>query len=84
MPGSPRKSSARKAKPVIDPKPPFDPRTHDGPMPTPCNGVCVMNRQTGYCDGCQRSLDEIVEWGSASESRKRQVWIALESRRAAP
>lgn len=82
-PDSPKKSSARKAKRVIEIKPLFDPRTHDGPLPTPCNGVCVMDGHSGFCKGCQRSLDEIVEWGAASESRKRQVWIAIESRRTA-
>jgi predicted Fe-S protein YdhL (DUF1289 family) len=42
-----------------------------------------MDKQSGFCKGCQRTLDEIVEWGAASESRKRQVWVAIESRRAA-
>ncbi len=64
-------------------KPAFDPRTHQGPLPTPCTGVCVMNAQTGFCQGCLRSIDEIADWGLASESRKRQIWIALEQRRRA-
>ena len=63
-------------------KPPFDPRTHEGPLPTPCTGVCVMDAQTGFCKGCLRTIEEIVEWGAASESRKRQVWIELDRRRA--
>jgi predicted Fe-S protein YdhL (DUF1289 family) len=42
-----------------------------------------MDKQSGFCKGCQRTLDEIVEWGAASESRKRQFWVAIESRRAA-
>ena len=64
-------------------KPPFDPCTHEGPLPTPCTGVCVMDAQTGFCKGCLRTIEEIVEWGAASESRKRQVWIELDRRRAA-
>jgi predicted Fe-S protein YdhL (DUF1289 family) len=42
-----------------------------------------MDAQTGFCRGCLRSIDEIADWGLASESRKRQVWIALEQRRLA-
>ena len=68
---------------MTDPKPPFDPISHEGPMPTPCTGVCVMDQQTSLCKGCLRTIDEIAEWSVASESRKRQVWIALEQRHAA-
>ncbi len=82
MPGSPRKSSAHELEPVTEKKPPFDPRKHQGPLPTPCTGVCVMDAQTGYCKGCLRTIDEIADWGIASESRKRQIWIALGQRRA--
>jgi len=82
MPSSTKRSSARKAKPVIEIRPPFDPRTHHGPLPTPCIGVCVMHETTGLCTGCLRTIDEIIDWGLAPEERKRQIWIALEARRA--
>ena len=52
-------------------------------MPTPCTGVCVMDETSGLCKGCLRTIDEIADWSLASESRKRQVWIALEQRRTA-
>jgi len=42
-----------------------------------------MDSHSGFCKGCYRSLDEIVEWGTASESRKREVWVTIESRRIA-
>ncbi|MFM8465639.1 MAG: DUF1289 domain-containing protein [Burkholderiaceae bacterium] len=61
---------------------PFNPETHAGPLPTPCIGVCVMHEQTKRCTGCLRTIEEIVDWGMASEERKRQIWIALERRRA--
>ena len=60
---------------------PFDPLTHSGPLPSPCIGVCVMDAQSGLCTGCLRTIDEIADWGMAPEERKRQIWIALESRR---
>ena len=61
---------------------PFDPRTHAGPMPSPCIGICVMDEASGLCKGCQRTIDEIIDWGSAPEARKRQVWLAILERRA--
>jgi uncharacterized protein len=50
---------------------------------SPCINVCVMNPQTALCDGCQRSLDEIAVWGSASEAQKRAIWQLIRQRRAA-
>jgi uncharacterized protein len=81
-PSSIKRSSARKIEPVTELRPPFDPRTHSGPLPTPCIGVCVMHEQTDLCTGCLRTIDEIIDWGLAPEERKRQIWIALEARRA--
>lgn len=63
--------------------PPFDPRTHQGRLPSPCTSVCVMQPDTGLCQGCQRSIDEIIGWSSASEDRKRAIWLTLLARRAA-
>lgn len=62
---------------------PVDPRNHPGPLPSPCIGICVMEPSSGLCQGCQRTVDEIVDWGLASESRKRQVWLAILQRRGA-
>ena len=61
---------------------PFDPRTHAGPLPSPCIGICVMEEGSGLCKGCQRTIDEIIDWGMAPEARKRQVWLAILERRA--
>lgn len=45
--------------------------------PSPCNSVCRMDEASGLCTGCLRSIAEIIEWGQASDPRKRQVWAAL-------
>ena len=60
----------------------FDPMSHAGPMPSPCIGLCVMAPQTGLCEGCLRSIDEIIDWSSASEARKRAIWLAIGVRRS--
>jgi predicted Fe-S protein YdhL (DUF1289 family) len=39
-----------------------------------------MNRDTGYCEGCLRSIEEIVAWGSATDDYKRAVWARLAER----
>ena len=59
----------------------FDPSRHAGPMPSPCISLCVMNPDTDLCQGCQRSIDEIIEWSTATEPRKRAIWLAIQERR---
>jgi predicted Fe-S protein YdhL (DUF1289 family) len=58
----------------------FDPRSHAGPLPSPCIGVCTMNPVTGLCDGCLRTIDEIARWGMASEDVKRAIWLDIKRR----
>nr|WP_061535492.1 DUF1289 domain-containing protein [Collimonas arenae] len=50
---------------------------------SPCINVCVMNAASGLCDGCQRTIDEIAAWGSASLEQKRRIWQLIRQRRAA-
>ncbi|SFU45442.1 DUF1289 domain-containing protein [Pseudoduganella namucuonensis] len=49
-------------------------------VPSPCVSLCKMNRETGYCEGCLRSIDEIVAWGRADDDFKRAVWEAIRQR----
>jgi predicted Fe-S protein YdhL (DUF1289 family) len=42
-----------------------------------------MDDASGLCTGCQRTIDEIIDWGMATEARKRQVWLEIVRRRAA-
>ncbi len=48
--------------------------------PSPCIGLCEMAPDTGLCRGCLRTLDEIVQWGGASDAYKRAVWLELKLR----
>ncbi|MBB4641303.1 DUF1289 domain-containing protein [Rhizorhapis suberifaciens] len=50
---------------------------------SPCNRICTMDERTGWCLGCWRTIDEIVEWGSATEKRKREILELLEERKLA-
>ncbi|HEY8024793.1 MAG TPA: DUF1289 domain-containing protein [Burkholderiaceae bacterium] len=59
----------------------FDPFADAGAVPSPCISVCRMHPQSGLCEGCQRTIDEIVQWGTASESQKRGIWVEIHQRR---
>jgi predicted Fe-S protein YdhL (DUF1289 family) len=49
-------------------------------VPSPCMSVCRMDMDTGLCEGCLRTLDEIAAWGRMDEEGKRAVWVELARR----
>jgi len=60
----------------------FDPSA-PGPVPSPCISLCQMDAKTGLCMGCQRTIDEIVAWGAATDDERRAVWREIGRRRHA-
>jgi predicted Fe-S protein YdhL (DUF1289 family) len=61
-----------------------DSRSQGGDVASPCIDVCRMDRRTGLCEGCLRTIDEIAAWGALTESMKREVLANIAARRAAP
>jgi prolyl-tRNA editing enzyme YbaK/EbsC (Cys-tRNA(Pro) deacylase)/predicted Fe-S protein YdhL (DUF1289 family) len=53
-----------------------------GEVPSPCSSVCCMSPETGWCQGCLRTLNEIATWGSLAPAARRQVWQAIAQRAA--
>lgn len=53
-----------------------------GTVPSPCVGVCRMLPASGLCEGCWRSIDEIVAWGRASDDERLRIWAQIEARQA--
>lgn len=51
-------------------------------VPSPCVSMCRMDDSTGWCVGCQRTIDEIAAWSLFDDEEKRQVWCLIEERRA--
>jgi predicted Fe-S protein YdhL (DUF1289 family) len=51
---------------------------------SPCINVCRMNPDTGLCDGCLRTLDEIAAWSAMSPDQKRAVIAQLPKRGSRP
>jgi predicted Fe-S protein YdhL (DUF1289 family) len=42
-----------------------------------------MNKRSGLCEGCLRTLDEIAMWGQASDPQKLVILAQLVERREA-
>jgi predicted Fe-S protein YdhL (DUF1289 family) len=51
---------------------------HD--LPSPCISLCRMRAGDGLCEGCWRTLDEIVNWSRMNDDAKRAVWCELAQR----
>lgn len=50
------------------------------PIESPCINICKIDTATGWCVGCQRTLDEIAAWSAASDDRKRAILAGLPAR----
>jgi hypothetical protein len=66
------------------------PSLDDEPVPSPCVSICKMDPRRGtdaertaggLCVGCLRTLDEIIEWGTASDERRRRIVAMTVARR---
>ncbi|WP_317204746.1 DUF1289 domain-containing protein [Janthinobacterium sp.] len=68
---------ADKANPPSAMSPDFPP---EAPVPSPCVSLCKMDPDSGLCEGCLRTLDEIVQWSAAGEDFKRAVWVEIRRR----
>jgi predicted Fe-S protein YdhL (DUF1289 family) len=47
---------------------------------SPCIGVCRLG-DDDICEGCLRTLDEIAEWSSVGDDRRRAILDAVAARR---
>lgn len=50
---------------------------------SPCVSVCQIDRKSGYCLGCWRTIEEIAGWARFDDERRRAVIAALPARRSA-
>lgn len=51
-------------------------------VPSPCVSVCCMAPDTGLCQGCLRTIEEITAWSRLHAVGKRAVWQAIATRAA--
>jgi predicted Fe-S protein YdhL (DUF1289 family) len=47
---------------------------------TPCMKVCLIDPETGLCEGCGRTRAEIATWGRFSEEERLAIMSGLEDR----
>jgi predicted Fe-S protein YdhL (DUF1289 family) len=50
---------------------------------SPCVNICDIDRPSGLCRGCGRTLAEIAGWSSLSGAERRHIMAELPKRLAA-
>jgi predicted Fe-S protein YdhL (DUF1289 family) len=50
-------------------------------METPCIDVCQIDRASGLCLGCGRTILEISSWASMSSAERRRIMDELAARK---
>jgi len=40
---------------------------------SPCIAVCKIDYESGYCIGCNRTIEEITNWSSLDDSQKKKI-----------
>lgn len=51
-----------------------------GKTSSPCNGVCILDEDTGLCVGCLRTSDEIAGWEEFSDAEREEVMDKITER----
>jgi hypothetical protein len=46
-------------------------------MKSPCINVCDIDKKTGTCKGCGRTIEEITNWSSLTEKERERVMERL-------
>jgi predicted Fe-S protein YdhL (DUF1289 family) len=49
-------------------------------VPSPCVSICVINPNSGLCEGCLRNLEEVAGWGQMPSVQQREVWQRIQKR----
>lgn len=52
----------------------------NNPPASPCIGVCSIDEVSGFCLGCQRSLDEIKGWWDMTVAQQTSLLNELSER----
>ncbi len=48
---------------------------------SPCVNVCTMDRTTGWCLGCARTIREISNWSAKPAEERQAILAALPARK---
>ena len=47
---------------------------------SPCINICRIDRRSGWCEGCRRTIDEITRWPHADDDERRAILAQLPAR----
>ena len=47
---------------------------------SPCVDICQMDSESGFCVGCGRTIEEIANWSSYTNEKKKDILKQLKSR----
>ena len=50
------------------------------PPASPCVGICRITPPERWCEGCKRTLEEIIDWPMLTPGEKRAVLAGLKAR----
>lgn len=48
---------------------------------TPCINICRMDKQSGLCTGCLRTIEEITIWSRTDDETRQRILAAIAKRR---
>lgn len=48
---------------------------------SPCVGICLIDSVTGFCRGCDRTIEEISDWSRYSDEEAKAVLSEIEKRK---
>lgn len=48
---------------------------------SPCQKICTLDEETGYCKGCFRTVAEVAGWLTYTDEQKQEVLECLAQRR---
>ncbi len=82
MSDSARAPAATEAKPAFISLATARPRPGQT-VPSPCVGICRMSEDSGLCQGCWRTRDELRAWKASDDELKLAVWRLVEQRQIA-
>ncbi|MGE5682986.1 MAG: DUF1289 domain-containing protein [Bacillota bacterium] len=56
-------------------------RDNNEKIDSPCTGICRIDKVSGYCIGCLRTINEIIAWPSNTIDEKRRILDLIEKRK---
>ena len=50
---------------------------------SPCIGICTIDRNSGFCLGCKRTIEEVGRWMTIDDPERQRILDQLPDRKFA-